>query len=183
MKPTPPIKITRNPEDMAHFKDRFSAIICVADSPCTAFRADVPAYWFPVHETGLWTYAPFYGAAKALDHLAKLNPDKPVLVHCHGGVNRSPSVVYAVLASNDVPEEWMDKTFPVYGPGGLREIYESNVAKGCVYPDTIAMLKARHRFPDYSIIGLLQEVASPNMFHPDFKRIPGTYNAQNLRGH
>lgn len=169
MKPTPSIIISCEPRATVSFASKFSAIVNVADSPCQLFTADVPVFWFPVQETGRWGYAPFYGTAKVLDHLAEFGLSKPVLVHCHGGVNRSPTIVYAVLASNGMSEEWFDQHFPIYGKGGMRAIYEENVARGCVEPDTIEFLEARHQHPDSSIVGLLKECGSLNIFHPGFK--------------
>ncbi len=164
----PKIVISCNPVRTDDFSG-FAAVINVADDPCQNFRINVPNYWFPIHETGIWGYSPFYGAAKVVDQYG--DQDKPILIHCHAGANRSPSVTYAVLASNGATTKYLDENFKLYGPGGLQEIYERNIKKGCIFPDTIAMLKARHNYNSFCIHGLLSEIASPNLFNPNFKRM------------
>jgi len=77
----------------------YCAVINVADSPCATFdyqRHGVPSFWFPINEIGAWGHSPFYGALKVVNEYHKWG-DKPVLIHCHAGANRSPSVAYAVL--------------------------------------------------------------------------------------
>lgn len=173
---TPRIVVSCEPE-ITDRLSAYSAVINVSDTPGRNFSSNgLPAFWFPIHETGVWGYTPFWGAAKTLDHIARFNPSKPVLIHCHGGVNRSPSVAYAIMASNDVPEEAMD-TFVTHGRGrGLAKIYEANIRRGCVHADTIAVLRTRHSFPEYSLMGVLAEAKSPNRIHSGYKGKAGEYN-------
>lgn len=76
----------------------YSAIINVSDSPCATFdyqKAGLPSFWFPINEIEFWGHSPFYGAIKVVNEYYK--NDKPVLLHCHAGANRSPSIAFAIL--------------------------------------------------------------------------------------
>jgi len=175
MRHTLRIHISQEPE-AGDDLSRYSAIINVSDSPGRTFSAGIPAFWFPIHETGKWGYAPFWGAAKVLDHLSLLNPYKPVLIHCHAGANRSPSVAYAVMASNDVPDEAMEGFVVHGGAQGLRELYERNIRRGCVLEDTINVLRTRHHYPGFSLMGVLKEAGSEHRIHAGYKGKAGDYN-------
>ena len=66
----------------------------------------MPSFWFPVAELSFWNYAPFYGVAKVYDSFK----NKRILIHCHAGKNRSPSIAYIVLKS----EGYTDKEILEY---------------------------------------------------------------------
>lgn len=138
----------------------YSAIINVTDSPYYLFESPVPYYWFPIHETNQFGYAPFYGAAKVWDQYKKSN--KPVLFHCSAGVNRSVSVCYAVLRSDGITDKELDLLYPTKY---IQSTYNLNIKKGFVFEDTIKFLVARHEFPTYSIGGLLISIQSPNCYY------------------
>jgi hypothetical protein len=91
------------PEDVIK---KYCAVVNVSDSPCATFdyQLKVPSFWFPINEIGQWSHSPFYGTLKVVNEYFK--GDKPVLIHCHAGANRSPSVAYAVmLAKGYTPQE------------------------------------------------------------------------------
>ena len=76
----------------------YSAVINVSDSPCATFdyqKSGLPSFWFPINEIEFWGHSPFYGAIKIVNEYYK--GDKPILIHCHAGANRSPSVAFAIL--------------------------------------------------------------------------------------
>jgi hypothetical protein len=84
----------------------YCAVINVSDSPCATFdyQMKIPSFWFPVHEVAYWGYPPFFGTMKVVNQYYK--GDKPVLIHCHAGANRSPSIAYAILlAKGYSPQE------------------------------------------------------------------------------
>jgi len=84
----------------------YCAVINVSDSPCATFdyQLNIPSFWFPINEIGQWGHSPFYGALKVVNHYYK--GDKPILIHCHAGANRSPSVAFAILlAKGYTPQE------------------------------------------------------------------------------
>lgn len=81
------------------------AVINVSDSPCATFdyQLKVPSFWFPINEIGVWSYYPFFGAIRVVNEYWK--GDKSVLIHCHAGANRSPSVAYAILRAKGYTAE------------------------------------------------------------------------------
>lgn len=176
----PAIIISQQPAVTSDFS-AFAAVINVADSPCRTFEVNGPSFWFPVHETGRWGYAPFYGAAKVIDHFREIK--KPILVHCHGGVNRSPSVVYAILASDGLSDGEIVVRYPLFGLAGMHEIYYRNVHNHCIERDTISMLAARHNYPTYSLCGLLGVIKSPNIFHLQFLQSLNYYKCLGCGAH
>ena len=161
----PRLIISCNPEHTTDFS-QFAAIINVADSECQTFKANIPSFWFPVHEVNQWGYGPFYGAAKVVDYFR--DHPNPILIHCHAGANRSPSIAYAIMMSDGMSYSHIESLYPLYGrtenDEGIGSIYDKNVKKGYVFSDTISMLTARHAFPSYSLMGLLQVIKSPHLF-------------------
>src|SRR5574343_1146085 len=127
--------------------EKYSAIINLNDTPNYLFESKTPYFWFPIHETNRFGYAPFFGAAKVWDNFK--NKSKPVLFHCASGVNRSVSVAYAILKSDGFSEEEIKLYFPKKSP---KFMFDMNIKKGYVYPDVIEFLTARHNYPTYSIM-------------------------------
>lgn len=163
--------VTPNPADKDFSKRcgidtlrKFKAIVNVSDSPCLSFdlQGDVPSFWFPVHEVWHWGYAPFFGAAKVVDHYGG-----PVLIHCHAGVNRSMCVGLALCLADDIPLEEIKLRPFNEGSEAMQScmrLFEHNVKKGYIPSDIIPFLKARKAYPTYSMMGLLQTINSPNLF-------------------
>ncbi len=82
-------------------KENYCVVINVSDSPCATFdyqKEGIPSFWLPINEISSWGHSPFYGTLKVVNEYYKEH-DKPVLLHCHTGANRSPSVAYAILLS------------------------------------------------------------------------------------
>lgn len=99
-------KVTGTPKDADNIlslkselaSQYYSAVINVSDSPCATFdyqKSGVPSFWFPINEIEFWGHSPFYGAIKVVNEYYE--GDKPILIHCHAGANRSPSVAFAIL--------------------------------------------------------------------------------------
>ena len=116
--------ISVKPDIAASF---YSAVINVSDSPCASFdyQLKVPSFWFPINEIAKWEYSPFYGAMKVVNEYWK--GDKPILIHCHAGANRSPSIAYAILLAKGYTEDEAEKSlnYP-----DLREVFERNIDRG-----------------------------------------------------
>lgn len=162
--------VTPSPEDKDYSKrcfdrdtlKKFKAIINVSDTECLSFelQPEVPSFWFPIHEVWHWGYAPFYGAAKVVDHYG---PKGAVLFHCHAGVNRSACVALALkLADGLKPEEI---TLPPFHKGHeLISLFNNNIKRGYIPHDIIPFLQARKEKPTYGIMGLLQVIESPALY-------------------
>jgi hypothetical protein len=117
----------------------YCAIVNVSDSPCATFdyqRAGVPSFWFPINEIGLWGHAPFYGTLRVVNEYFK--GDKPVLIHCHAGANRSPSVAYAVLVSKGYTPQAAEQELNY---DNLSEVFQRNIERKHIPANIIDFLK------------------------------------------
>lgn len=159
-----PIIVTAAPDSTTDLT-QYAAVINVADSPCRLFNSPVPYFWFPIHETEPWGYSPFYGAAKVYDNFCQKGQ---ILVHCHGGISRSPSVACALLVSSTI------------GPKALRDLkdggkrfaaaFDNEFRRGLIPSDIIRFLMARHANPSFSLHGLLAEIRSLGAYGSPFSR-------------
>jgi len=155
--------IRKNPE---HVKKNYFGVLNVSDTPCMTFdfaTHGILSLWFPIHEVGQWGYSPFYGAAKFLDHKLASGDERPILLHCHAGVNRSVCVAYAVLKSVESTQSEIDHKLEI--GEGLPNLFQININKGYIPSDVIDFLKARHQCPTYGIHGLLASSGSEHTFY------------------
>lgn len=158
-----PRRAPETQEEKDYIKQNCCACINVSDTPCMTFelsREGFPSFWAPIHETGIWGYAPFYLAAKVYDEFK--NDGKPIALHCHACVNRSVSVAYYVLSAegytdSEIQQHLNDK---VYIP-----LFFRNIRQGYIPADVFDFLKARKQYPTYSLQGLLQIIKSPNLIY------------------
>ena len=104
----------------------YCAVINVSDSPCASFdyQLKVPSFWFPINEIAQWGHSPFYGSLRVVNEYFK--GDKPVLIHCHAGANRSPSVAYAILMSKGYSPKEAEESlnYP-----DLTEVFKRNIER------------------------------------------------------
>jgi len=157
------IKIYCQPEGLD--LTNYAAVLNFADTPCTLFDSPVPQYWFPIHEIGFFGYSPFYGAAKVYDHYQTKGVIKPLLFHCHGGVNRSPCVALAVMKARGWTKEQINQVLRLHGEDFEDIQFKHNIDNGYIPFDVIDFLKVMIDFPTYSISGLLKEINSPYLFN------------------
>lgn len=158
----------RNPAEDPRYtvdviKNNYYGTINVSDTPCMTFEyqnAGIKACWFPIHEVGYWGYAPFYGTAKFLDQKLRDGDERPILLHCHAGVNRSVCVAYANLLAVGVTQPEINEKITI--GEGLPTLLEININKGYIPSDIVPFLQARKDQPTYGIMGLLQTISSPN---------------------
>lgn len=118
--------------------DFYCAVINVSDHPCSSFdfQLKVPSFWFPINEVGRWGYSPFYGVMRVVNNYWK--GDKPVLIHCHAGANRSPSVAYAILMAKDYTPIEAEQSL-IYD--GLEKVFQRNITRNHIPPNIIEFLK------------------------------------------
>ena len=85
----------------------YCAVVNVSDSQCATFdyqKAGIPSFWFPINEIAYWGHSPFFGTLWVVNEYFR--GDNPILIHCHAGANRSPSIAYAILrAKGYTPKE------------------------------------------------------------------------------
>jgi hypothetical protein len=116
----------------------YCAVINVADSPCATFdyQLRVPSFWFPINEIGQWGHSPFFGTLRVADHYFK--GDKPVLIHCHAGANRSPSIAFAILLAKGYTVEEAEESlnYP-----NLHEVFQRNLTRKHIPQNIIEFLQ------------------------------------------
>lgn len=116
----------------------YCAVINVSDSPCASFdyQLKVPSFWFPINEAGEWGHSPFYGALRVVNEYYK--GDKPVLIHCHAGANRSPSVAFAILLAKGYTLQEAEESlnYP-----NMTQVFERNLERKHIPKNIISFLK------------------------------------------
>lgn len=162
------IVVDRMPElqDINYVIDKYSCVVNVSDGVGVTMelQGKLPSFWFPVHECNWWGYAPFYGFAKVYD--VYKSADKPILIHCHAGVNRSTSIAFCTLVADGyditTAQNIIDRNYAM-------TTVQGNIDKGCIPIDICDFLKARYEYPTYSMQGLLQTIKSPNLIGESYK--------------
>jgi hypothetical protein len=138
-------------------KETYCAVINVSDSPCATFdyQLHLPSFWFPINEIGQWNHSPFFGALKVVNQYYK--GDKPVLIHCHAGANRSPSIAFAILLAKgySVEEAEASLRYP-----NLNEVFKRNVERKHIPKNIIEFLKTADEHPEYSLSWTLRKLDS-----------------------
>lgn len=153
----------------------FSAVINVADSPCQLFDSPVSQYWFPIHEVGHWGYEPFYAAAKVVDHYIEKGSKRPIIIHCHAGVLRSPCVAYAIGESFRLAGKFFEygyignvfKETQEQTAAHIKTIFDEKIDQGFIPPGVVEFLTKRFDWPTYSVGGLLEKAGLFNGSIPE----------------
>lgn len=139
--------VTRTPKGIdnvldvspSFIKENYCAVINVSDSPCATFdyqREGIPSFWFPIDEIGQWGYSPFYGTLRVVNEYYK--GDKPLLIHCHAGANRSPSVAFAILMVKGYTVEEAERELNY---DNLKEVFFRNIERKNIPEKVIEFLK------------------------------------------
>ena len=153
-------------KDPEYVKKNYFGVLNVSDSPCSTFNFalnGILSLWVPIHEVGIWGYAPFYVAAKMLDLKQQMNDNRPILLHCHAGQNRSRCVAHAVLTAEGNCQKEIDEL-------DVLRLFAFNMKKGYIPNDIHLMLAERKKHVTFAIHGLLQSCGSEHTFyHKDGK--------------
>lgn len=116
----------------------YCAVVNVSDSPCASFdyQMHIPSFWFPINEIAEWGHSPFYGTLRVVNEYWK--GDKPVLIHCHAGANRSPSIAYAILLAKgySLKEAADSLNYP-----DIHEVFERNLKRKHIPKNIIQFLR------------------------------------------
>lgn len=117
---------------------KYCAVINVSDSPCATFdyQLHIPSFWFPINEIGQWGHSPFFGALRVVNQYFK--GDKPVLIHCHAGANRSPSVAFAILLAKGYTVQEAEESL-VYPH--IHEVFQRNVTRKHIPKNIVEFLQ------------------------------------------
>lgn len=129
--------LTFAPEIIAQ---RYCAVINVSDSPCATFdyQLKVPSFWFPINEIGQWGHSPFYGAMRVVNQYWANYTNRPVLIHCHAGANRSPSVAYAILLAKGYTPAEAEESLNYEE---LSQVFQRNIDRKHIPTNVIDFLK------------------------------------------
>ena len=141
------------PETAAY---RFCAVVNVSDSQCATFdyqKVGFPSFWFPINEIAQWGHSPFLGTLRVFTEYYK--GDKPILLHCHAGANRSPSVAYAILLAIGYSPEEAEESISYED---LRNVFQRNIDRKHIPKNIIEFLKVAIENPTFSIHGILQKM-------------------------
>jgi hypothetical protein len=132
---------------------RYCAVVNVSDSPCATFdyQLKVPSFWFPINEIGQWLHSPFFGTLRVVNEYYK--GDKSVLIHCHAGANRSPSVAYAILVGvkGYTPEE-AEKSLNYEE---LSSVFNRNIERKHIPKNILNFLKMAEESPEITSLHMV----------------------------
>jgi len=135
--------------------DTYSAVINVSDSPCATFdyQMKIPSFWFPINEVENWGHVPFYGTLKVVNEYWK--DEKPILIHCHAGANRSPSIALAVMISKGYT---IDECESLLNYPNLRLVFLRNIQRKQIPVNIIEFLREADKCPKLSVQMILREM-------------------------
>ena len=135
----------------------YCAVINVSDSQCSTFdyQPYIPSFWFPINEIGQWGHSPFFGTLRVVNEYYK--GDKPVLIHCHAGANRSPSVAYAVLLTKGYTPEAAEESLQYEE---LSKVFLRNIERKHIPNNIIKFLKIADEHPELSLSWCLRKMDS-----------------------
>ncbi len=130
----------------------YSAVINVSDSPCATFdyQLKLPSFWFPIHEIEPWGYTPFLATLRVVNEYYK--GDKPVLIHCHAGANRSPSIAFSILKAKGYTDDEAAKSLKY---PDIAKVFQRNITMKLIPKNILQFLAAAEKHQDRSMNGLL----------------------------
>jgi hypothetical protein len=139
-----------NPDKIS---EHFCAVINVSDTPCGSFKLQgkIPTFWVPIFESVAWGYSAMFMTIRVVQEYYK--GDKPVLIHCHAGMNRSPTM--AVLVMRAFGRDFTNVT-QVLGAGNWGKV-ETNIRTKTIPEDSLKFLEYCIRFPKHSLEGVIGE--------------------------
>lgn len=139
-------------------KENYCAVINVSDSQCATFDyqyAGIPSFWFPINEIGQWGHSPFFGTLRVVNECYK--GTKPVLIHCHAGANRSPSIAYAILLAKGYTPEEAEESLQYKDLSG---VFSRNIERKHIPANIIEFLKLSDEHPELSLHWVLSKMDS-----------------------
>jgi hypothetical protein len=160
-------------------KENYSAVINVSDTPCATFdyqKEEIPSFWFPIHEvSSFWGYMPFIATLRVVNEYYK--GDKPILLHCHAGANRSPSVAYAILKTKGYTDK--EATESLNYPD-VDKVFDRNIILNLIPPNLLEVMIQAEQHPTFGIDRLIMKV--DNNYSERAEKIYDTITDFTLRG-
>lgn len=122
-------------------------VLSVTDTPPQVWVPHL--HWYPINEMSNWGYGPFFWMFHVM--LAYHRPQKgPTLIHCSGGINRSPTLTAAWLLSQGENREYVEESL-----GHGLEMLKSNMYDQTVPHDVGALWKLIEKNPGHSLMSHL----------------------------
>ncbi len=138
-------------------KENYSAVINVSDTPCATFdyqKEGIPSFWFPIHEvSSFWGYMPFIASLKVVNEYYK--GDKPIVLHCHAGANRSPSIAFAILKTKGYTDEEAAESLNY---ADIDKVFERNIRLNLIPPNLLEVMIQAEQHPTFGINHLMMKV-------------------------
>lgn len=145
--------VTVKPDIISQY---YSAVINVSDSECATFdyqRAGIPSFWFPINEVEHWGHAPFLGVLRVVNEYYK--GDKPILIHCHAGANRSPSIAYAILLTKGYSVQEAEESLNYTN---ISKVFEANMERKQIPYNILNFLKEAEKDSSLSVKHILMRL-------------------------
>lgn len=133
----------------------YCAVVNVSDSQCATFdyQPHLPSFWFPINEIGQWGHGPFLGTLRVVNQYFK--GDKPVLIHCHAGANRSPSIAFAVMVAKGYTIEEIEAQLNYES---LHKIFHRNMERKHIPKNIIEFLQQADKEETMSLSAALRRL-------------------------
>jgi hypothetical protein len=135
-------------------RENFCAVLSFNDSPPNKkdLRLSTNYFWYPIVENSQWGYGPFYFAWHIYQNFK--NNSSPFYFHCFAGINRSPTIAWAVLRTEfdgDIDKVKMN----LVHNSRLPHFYDRNVERGHIPSDINEFLYLCKAHPDCSLQQIL----------------------------
>ncbi len=133
-------------------KENYCAVINVSDSPCATFdyqKQGIPSYWIPIHEIEPWGYTPFLATLRIVN---EYYDNRPILLHCHAGANRSPSIAFAILKTKGYTD---DEAAQSLAYADVSKVFQRNIEMKLIPKNILEFLAAAEKHQDRSMNGLM----------------------------
>lgn len=161
------IVVTPLVEDIEKYNVK--AIVNVSCEPCLLFKSKKPYFWFPINELNWFGYAPFFTTLRIYEKY------KTIIIHCHAGINRSPTVAYAIWKALDLNEKYLFCA----GPKNIFDIFYENIEKNYVPNDIIEFLKYANKHKKLGMTSCLYKINSNNLTYNKNSEILPRKNIEN----
>ena len=134
--------------------EKFCAIVNFNDCPLNPLELSLSNkyFWCPIVEESNWGYIPFYFGWQVYQQFK--NHGKPIYFHCFAGINRSPTLAWAILKAEFSGDVSKIKQNIIHN-SRLPYFYERNIDRRYVPQDIDEFLLLCKTYPNCSLEELL----------------------------